>query len=204
MRYRPRAMRPPPRALAALLAAVLAAGIACDRAVEPFVPGEQPSAPDLSRIFPAGAEKAAQQEAQARGPEGAAEPSPPMGGRGAPPVGAAAASEAPIRGTVSLAAGLEGRVPPGAILFLIARRGESGPPLAVKRIPDAKLPLDFEIGPGDRMIEQMPFVGPLRLTARLDADGNATSRAPGDLSGAAPGEHQPGDAGVAIVIDQVL
>jgi hypothetical protein len=54
------------------------------------------------------------------------------------------------------------------------------------------------------MIRAMPFVGPIHLSARLDSDGNAMTKLPGDLSGAAPEPHQPGDRGVSIVIDQVL
>ena len=37
-------------------------------------------------------------------------------------------------------------------------------------------PTEFEIGPGDRMTEATPFVGPLRLTARLDGDGDMILR----------------------------
>ncbi len=49
-----------------------------------------------------------------------------------------------------------------------------------------------------------PFAGPLRLTARLDADGDASSRSPGDLQGAAEGTHEPGDRGVRVVLDAAL
>jgi hypothetical protein len=87
---------------------------------------------------------------------------------------------------------------------LIARRGEAGPPLAVKRIADASFPLEFELGPDDRMIRTLPFVGPLQLSARLDSDGNAMSRVPGDLQTGAVVEAMPGDSGVALAIDSVL
>ena len=56
----------------------------------------------------------------------------------------------------------------------------------------------------DRMIQSIPFTGPLRLTARVDGDGNAMTRDPGDLTGAAAGTHAPGDRGVQVVIDEVL
>lgn len=193
------------RGAAWLLAGLLAGGLACDRAVEPYVPGEKPSAPDLSRIFPEGAERAAEREAAAGATRGGA--AAPMG-RGAPPPapgGAVPGDEAaPLRGTIALAPELEGRVPAGATLFLIARRDDDGPPLAVKRIVSPQLPLDFSIGPDDRMIAQMPFRGPLRLSARLDADGNAVTRVPGDLQGAAPGAYEPGAENISIVIDEVL
>jgi hypothetical protein len=180
------------RCLAPLLVVLALAG--CDRAVEPYVPGEGVEAPDLTRIFPEGAERSAQNEAASQAETAAPE-------RGAPPVAAGAAA---VRGTITIAPDLAGRVPAGAILFLIARRGESGPPLAVQRVPDPKLPFEFSLGPEDRMIEQMPFAGPLTLSARLDADGNAMTRLPGDLQGVAQGTYEPGATGVAIVIDQVL
>ena len=93
---------------------------------------------------------------------------------------------------------------PGSVLFLIARSGEAGPPLAVVRIQDPGFPLDFEIGPDDRMIPSIPFAGPLRLTARIDADGNAMTRDAGDLTGAAIGSYDPGARDVEILIDQAL
>jgi hypothetical protein len=54
------------------------------------------------------------------------------------------------------------------------------------------------------MLQSVPFEGSLRLTARVDADGNAMTRDPGDLFGAAEGRYDPGDRGVAITIDEVL
>ncbi len=174
---------------------LLAFALACDRNVEPYVPGEEPREPDLSRIFPEGA-------ARARAEPGMP---PPPGAAPAPMAQAAPAGDAqgaPVRGTLRLAEGLE--PPPGAIGFLIARRGEGGPPLAVKRIDDLSFPQAFEIGPADRMIAAVPFTGPLQLTFRVDADGNASSREPGDLQGAAAGPVDVGAEGVEILIDEAL
>ncbi len=185
---------PPARpAIVAILLAALAWG--CDRSMEPYVADERPEAPDLARIFPEGAERSAETAGE----------QPPMA-RGAPPPAAPGPAEdaAPVRGRIELAPELEGRVPSGAILFLIARRPEPGPPLAVQRIPSPSLPLEFSIGPGDRMIQALPFAGPLQLSARLDADGNAMTREPGDLQGSAEGTFDPGDAGALIRIDEVL
>jgi len=154
-------------------------------------------APDLSAIFPEGAERAAKPSAGL--------PPPPGQRAAAAPMAAAAASDAaPIRGTVRLAPELSGRVPPGSVMFLIARGPSPGPPMAVQKLEALHFPLDFSIGPEDRMIREMPFTGPMTITARIDADGNATTRDAGDLHGGAPGSHQPGATGVEVVIDQVI
>lgn len=179
--------------LAVASLAVAIAAVGCDRNVAPYDPDEEPRTPDLSKIFPEGADRAARVE-----PELPAAPS----GRGAPPL--AAEGGAPISGRVRLADDLGAAPPAGAVLFIIARRGDSGPPLAVKRVADPSLPLDFTIGPEDRMIQAMPFTGPLQLSARMDADGNAMSRAPGDLEGRVQAAVSPGDRGVDLVLDEVL
>jgi len=202
----------PPSLATVCFAAICALALGCDRAVEPYVPGEEPSQPDLSRIFPEGAERATK-EAPMPGAGGArpgmpgasanAAAAPP----GAPSAAAAASGDdaAPLSGTITLGAGYERKAPAGAILFLIARPAQGGgPPLAVKRIESPEFPFEFSLGPDDRMIKTLPFVGPLQLSARLDADGNAMTRAPGDLQGQAAGMHQPGDTGISIVIDQAL
>lgn len=175
-----------------------ALALGCDRNIEPFVPGETASQPDLRKIFPPGAEEAQKQMAQA------AEP-----GRGAPPMASAASGEEavagpPIKGRVALAPAVAARAASNGILFIVARRGGAGPPVAVKRIESPVFPLEFELGPDDRMIQAMPFTGPLLLTARLDGDGNATTRSPGDLQGAAASPVDPGAEGVEIVLGEVL
>jgi hypothetical protein len=179
----------------ALLLIALAAWFGCDRNVEPYVPGEEPREPDLSRIFPEGAEEAARSDAPPELP-------PAPGQRGTAPD--ASAEAPPIRGEIRVDAALAERVPEGAVLYLMARRGQQGPPLAVQRIPSPRFPLSFELGPADRMIPTIPFAGPLQLSARLDGDGDAASRSAGDLQGAAPGSYEPGADGVEIVLDQLL
>jgi len=191
------------RRSALLLALALLAVASCDRNLEPFDPDEQPREPDLSKIFPEGADRAQ--------PIEPALPSAPGESRGAPPMpsevadsGAGAEAE-PISGTVELSPELADAAPSGAFLFVIARRGGGGPPLAVKRIPDPTFPFSFTLGPADRMIQQMPFEGPITLSARLDSDGDAISRAPGDLMGAATGGPvAPGATGIRIVLDTVM
>jgi len=193
---------------AALLVLAALLGSGCDRHVEPFVPGEQPEQPDLSKIFPEGAGGARPVMAELP-PSPQQRGAPPLMPRAAPvreaaPEQAQAQAEAePIRGTIRLAPALEGRVPAGGVLFIIVRLGSAGPPLAVQRIPSASFPLDFEIGPGDRMITSVPFAGPLQISARVDADGNV-SKGPGDLAGDAAEGVEPGANDVVLLLDRVL
>ena len=174
----------------AVLMFALFATEGCDRRMEPFVPGEKPQTPDLTKIFPAGADRAARPVADL--------PSPP--GRGAAPV---EERVAPIQGTIELAPEFAQRVPPNAVLFLMARRADGGPPVAAQRIDDLRFPLAFSIGPEDRMMAAIPFAGPLLISARIDADGNATTRGAGDLLGSSARAHEPGDRGVVVRISEV-
>jgi len=131
-------------------------------------------------------------------------PAPPgsdrRGGRGADPT----AGAPPIRGVVRIDETLADSVPRNAVLFLIARARPAGPPLAVRRFSAPSFPLEFDLGPEHRMIKTFPFAGDLQLTARLDRDGDASSRTPGDLQGGAAGTFAPGATGVEVVLDEAL
>ncbi len=178
------------RIVFAMTLGLLLAG--CDRAVEPFVPGEKPERPDLARIFPEGAAPAP------AGPPATLPPAPPTAapGSGAP--------DPAIRGVVRIADEIAEALPDGATLFVIARGEGGGPPVAVKRVASPRFPFAFELGPDDRMIQTRPFRGPLQLSAWLDQDGNVTTRVAGDLQGSAAGRFEAGDRDVEIVVDEVL
>ena len=187
--------------IAILIAAF--SSVACDRAIEPFDPDEEPQQPDLSRIFPAGGSEAR--------PGGDASGGGVMGGRSArgnlppKPDSQPAGSGATIRGAVEIDAGLVGAITDQAVLFIIARRpGGGGPPLAVIRETQPRFPYEFEIGQANVMIPSLRFEGDILLTARLDSDGNATTKLPGDLAGSVDRTLSPGEAGVRVVLDQKL
>lgn len=178
------------------LALVLALSLAgCNRKVEPYDPNEQVEQPDLSKIFPQGAERAM----MARAPSEMPPPPEEMGGP--PALGGMSAPEnagPPLAGTIRIAAGAS--VPSGATLFVIARLGEAGPPTAVLRLPASGFPLAFSLGPENRMMEGVPWQGPFQLTARIDVDGNAMTRDAGGLEGRATAPASPGDTGIEIVL----
>ena len=71
-------------------------------------------------------------------------------------------------------------------------------------IPNLGFPLEFSLGPEDRMIQSLPFEGPLVVTARVDGDGDAMSRNPGDLQGRLPSPVATGTTGIELVLDERL
>lgn len=89
---------------------------------------------------------------------------------------------------------------PGDTLFLVARPEgvERGPPTWVKKLTIRELPVAFRIGPADSMIGGEPPASVV-LTARVDRDGNPTTRGPGDLEGKSA-VVAPGATGVAIAL----
>ena len=73
-----------------------------------------------------------------------------------------------------------------------------GPPLAVQRIPSPSFPMSFAIGPADAMMAGGPFPERVTVEARLDADGNAMTEGPSDVSARA--EVAPGANGVELTL----
>ena len=182
---------------------MLALLMSCDRNVEPYQPGEQPSPPDLSQIFPgppAGIGGAETANTDSGTPDRSAlPPSRAEGSSLASPGG-----PAPIQGRIELAPELALARPDAGVLFVIARPQavQGGPPLAVLRIPNPEFPLEFSIGPEDVMIPSMRFEGAISLSARLDADGNAMTRGSGDISSQVEEPLAPGATGVKLFLTE--
>ena len=107
-----------------------------------------------------------------------------------------------IEGTVSVSEGLKNKMPENATLFLFVRNLDvkRGPPLAVQRLPEIKLPLKFSLGPQDIMIPGTPFDGPMVLTGRIDSDGDARI-GPGDIEGFV--KVKPGDKNVELLLNHL-
>jgi tetratricopeptide (TPR) repeat protein len=85
-----------------------------------------------------------------------------------------------VAGVIDLDPALKGSAPAGGVLFVYVRSADSsgGPPVAVKRLP-AVFPAAFELGQSDSMMGQ-EFPERVVVEARLDADGDPTTRAPTD------------------------
>ena len=100
---------------------------------------------------------------------------------GAPGMRTAGAS---VEVTIALAPELAAKVPRGAPLFLIARRGNAGPPLAVQRRDAGTWPLTLTLSNADAMLPgtRLEEGGPVTLIARISQSGQPMA-ASGDLFG---------------------
>ena len=89
-----------------------------------------------------------------------------------------------IRLRIELPPAMAAQIPPGSQLFVIARRGETGPPLAVVRRPVGAWPVELEMSDADAMLPgiQLAGGGPIRLIARISKQGQPIA-ASGDLFG---------------------
>ena len=109
-----------------------------------------------------------------------------------------------ISGTIDVAPALRTKAQGKPVLFLIARKGGGGPPLAVVRVANPRFPLAFEISKRNVMIPGVPFEGVVSLSARLDADGSAGPAGAGDLEGRTAQPVRVGQRDVRIVIDKAF
>jgi len=62
--------------------------------------------------------------------------------------------------------------------------------------------MPFEIGPADEMIQGRPWVGPIALSARADADGNPLTRGDGDATAELAQPVQPGATGIVLQLSR--
>ena len=86
--------------------------------------------------------------------------------------------------TIGIDPGLAARVPPDSTLFVIARRGAGGPPLAVQRHAAGAWPASVRLSDSDAMLPGTSLAagGPLTLIARISKSGQPIA-ASGDLFG---------------------
>jgi cytochrome c-type biogenesis protein CcmH len=117
---------------------------------------------------------------------------------------AGATSQASVSGSVELAPALRSRVAALSTLYVIARAGEGGPPLAAARVTLGPFPIQFRLdntmamNPANTLSNHKDVV----LVARISASGDPVGQ-PGDLEGRLVGV--PVGAGdVKLVIDRVL
>jgi cytochrome c-type biogenesis protein CcmH len=146
--------------------------------------------------------RAMRQEAQRLADGGRPQALAPQSGTSADRLGAASAAS--ISGVVDVAPEIRAQIRPESTLFLIARDGPSGPPLAAARVTMGDFPLPFRLddrmvmNPGNTLSDHSEVV----LLARITASGNPLAQT-GDLEGRLLNVAVGAD-NVRIVIDQVV
>jgi len=127
---------------------------------------------------------------------------PPMGGAegmgttGAAPSGAFAGTtpggtfdpKTVLEGVIKVDGKVKGKVAPGDVIFVVARKYEegatgAGTPLAVQKLTVDKFPLKFSLDSRDAMLAGTTLSGKVVVTARVDKDGDAITKNPGDVTG---------------------
>ena len=115
-----------------------------------------------------------------------------------------AAPTAGVAGSVELAPELQAQIGPQSTVYLIARDGESGPPLAAARMAPGPFPLSFRLddsmamNPANALSSHKEVV----ILARISAYGNPIAQ-PGDLESRVV-RAAVGAADVRLVIDRVV
>ena len=109
-----------------------------------------------------------------------------------------------VSGTIRIDDALKDKLPASAILFIVARpAGEMASPVSVKRVDAVTFPVNFTLE-ADHLMMGGSVPDKLVVTARLDQDGDAISKSPGDLTGAAKEPVAPGATGVDVVLSEVI
>jgi cytochrome c-type biogenesis protein CcmH len=126
--------------------------------------------------------------------------------QGAPAARAESAAGAGAAVDVAIAVdpALVARVPAGATLFVIARRGNGGPPLAVQRRTVGAWPVSVRLSDADAMLPGMTLAGggPITLVARISRSGRPAA-ASGDLFGEVGYDFASADP-ASITIDRIV
>lgn len=134
---------------------------------------------------------------------------------GHPPIGSGGMDEARtpggeldpktvISGTITLDRKLKDKVAAGDVIYLVARSADQpGPPLAVKRLTVTSWPIPFSLDSRDAMMEGTKIAGKVIVTGRVDKDGDAMTKEPGDVTGATRPVEPPADK-VVLTLDKLL
>jgi hypothetical protein len=100
-----------------------------------------------------------------------------------------------LSGVLKVDPKLKSKVQAGDTLFLMVRRWDGtapiGPPLAVKKLTVGTWPQSFALDSRDAMLAGTQFTGKVVVMARVDKDGDAMTKNPGDLVGQTAGVEPP-------------
>jgi hypothetical protein len=136
-------------------------------------------------------------------PAGAGEPA--AGGmEGATPGDIPFDPKSVIAGVLRLDDKTKAKVADGDTIFLVVRSAENpGPPLAVKKLTAGKWPMTFTLDGRDAMVAGTKMTGKVVVQVRIDKDGDAMTKNPGDVTGVSRPLDPPADK-VVVTLDTIL
>jgi len=110
-----------------------------------------------------------------------------------------------ITGRLELDPSLTAKVSAGDIIYIMARNPATGVAVAVVRVEaPARFPLEFTLSGGHTMTPGSGLFGKVRLSARVDKDGDPTSKNAGDVVGERAELVDVPATGVVLKLDKVL
>ena len=139
----------------------------------------------------------------------------PMKAAGSQPASRAAAAPSAgppgaVEGQIQLSKDLAKGVKEGSMIFIIARRDvgpdKRGMLIAAQKRPikAADFPLKYKLTQRDVMMQGSVLNGKVRIEARIDQDGDAISKTPGDITGKAHDVVSVGQTGIDFKLDTKL
>ncbi len=129
---------------------------------------------------------------------GAAQQGLDLGSLPPPPEGA-------VSGVIQLAPSVAANVKPGDAIYVIARNAATGTAVAVVRlVAPEKWPLPFTLSGSHTMQPGSGLFGKVKLEARVDKDGDAMTKNPGDVVGQVPDLVAVPSSNVTLTLDKVL
>jgi cytochrome c-type biogenesis protein CcmH len=149
----------------------------------------------LVLLLPAGCHK---EQVPSPPPPGAAKPAIDVSSLPAPPAGE-------ITGTIEVASAVADKVKPGDTIYVIARNAATNAAVAVVKLtaPD-RFPIAFTLSGSHTMTPGSGLYGKVKLQARVDKDGDAMTKNPGDVVGEVPDLVEVPKSGVVLTLDKVL
>lgn len=113
-----------------------------------------------------------------------------------------------LEGVIKLDGKVKDKVAAGDVIYLVARKYEEGStapgtPLAVRKLTVDKWPIKFSLDSRDAMFAGTKLAGKVVVTARVDKDGDAMTKNPGDVTGQSK-PCEPPKKDVVVSLDTVL
>lgn len=110
-----------------------------------------------------------------------------------------------IDGRIELGAEVRDKAKAGDAIYIVARNAATGSIVAASRVvAPEEFPVTFSLGGDDVMHTKTSLAGKVKLEARLDKDGDAMTKKPGDLVGEAKDLVSVPAKDVVVTLDRVL